>query len=198
MIKQPDIKPTVHNHPLYIVKIGCPGTLLRFDIRISLEWDAVTASTIRHCFQKGGFTDTDDTIYHEECLPNFEDVSKEEFNTWLTVEDNVPTAGVLTEEEICANIVNRHQLQEYEDDDYDDADILPSPPTCQEMMRALDVLRKGVQQYGETFEEHFQYERYRARLLSTTEHQTKIKTFFPNNHSVNRLKVAGLKVTALS
>ncbi|XKL69237.1 hypothetical protein PGB90_007006 [Kerria lacca] len=89
-----------------------------------------------------------DTTYHEECLPNFENVPKEEFDAWLTVDDDVPTAGVLTEEVICANIVNRHPLKENEDADCDDADILPSPPTRQKMMRALDVLKRGVQQYG--------------------------------------------------
>lgn len=68
-------------------------------------WDAMSASTIRNWFQKDGFTDRDNTTYHEECFPNFKDVPKEKFDPWLTVYDDVLTVDILKEEGICADIL---------------------------------------------------------------------------------------------
>ena len=164
--------------PIQANDIAKKTTLLDAVHLLKQAWGAVTESTVIHCFRKGGFTEEQAITNHIECFPIFNDVPKDELETWLAIDDDVPTSGAVTEEEICANILNPNESEEAEDEDSDEIAIPPKPPTRQEMMRALDVLRRGVQQYGDTFEEHFQYERYITCLLPGSEHQTKIQDFF--------------------
>ena len=58
------------------------------------------------------------------------------------------------------------------------------PPFHQEMLIALEVLRRGVQQYANeecTFDEHQKYEKCVESLLQSSKRQSKIDNFFTSH-----------------
>lgn len=64
-------------------------------------WHSVTQTTIKNCFIKGGFCPLEEDIVAEEDLPPPEGLTLDEFQEWVSVDENLEVAHRTTEEEIC-------------------------------------------------------------------------------------------------
>lgn len=62
-------------------------------------WASVTETTIQNCFIKGGFCQGQ--VTPELSLPSPDDVTSQQFDEWICIDDNVQTSYEPTDEEIC-------------------------------------------------------------------------------------------------
>lgn len=139
-------------------------------------WNSVSTSTIENCFRKGGFSVTESSVEEEDDFPIFDDIPKAVFEEWMAIDDRLQTSYIPSEEELCSRIMNRDTEEDMSDDD---EVVLQPVPTCREMLHALDILRRGVQHYGDDFQLQYKYENYISTIICNVPKQTKIDNFFP-------------------
>ncbi|GBN49877.1 hypothetical protein AVEN_210534-1 [Araneus ventricosus] len=71
-------------------------------------------------------------------------MQKEEYEEWMSIDEDFPVAAALTDLEICQAVCEQNQAIEV--DDFDGGEcVIENPPTNAEMMQALDILKRGVQ-----------------------------------------------------
>jgi len=76
---------------------------------VAMSWKRVSEKTIENCFRKGGFSKTNvETPASEESDLTSEifdqapdDMSKEEFENWLDIDNNAEVVATMTVSEIC-------------------------------------------------------------------------------------------------
>lgn len=147
---------------------------------LASSWLLVSEDTIRNCFRKGGFaTDQANVCTPEEEPTAPSDLSPTEFFEWLNMDQHLPTAATLTEDEICSAVI---KFKDGEDDHEDEDDDTPTliPPTNKEILGALDVLTRAVQHRSDKFDLHYKYENFVKTSILNNDggKQTSIKDFF--------------------
>ncbi|KAG7273270.1 hypothetical protein CRUP_009698, partial [Coryphaenoides rupestris] len=109
-------------------------------------WADVGASTIRNCWKKGGL------VMAPEEEPNTVDppaeVSAEEFEQWITADDNTPVSEPVTDEDIIAEVRERFGGADAagsnvgnEEEEEGEETAVPSPT---EMRNAIQILKTGL------------------------------------------------------
>ena len=86
---------------------------------VASSWGQVNESTIRNCFCHGGFSK--DSLEEIDQLPVPEDLLKGQYEEWMCINQNVETAPVLTDDELCAHVLADEEKAE--NDTEDDADL---------------------------------------------------------------------------
>ncbi|GBM18563.1 hypothetical protein AVEN_100637-1, partial [Araneus ventricosus] len=70
-------------------------------------------------------------------------MQKEEYEEWMSIDEDIPVAATLTVLEIC-------QAIKVDDSDGDEC-VEENPPTKTEIRQALDILKRGVQHRSANF-----------------------------------------------
>ncbi|GBN06505.1 hypothetical protein AVEN_149513-1 [Araneus ventricosus] len=97
-------------------------------------------------------------------------MQKEEYEEWMSVDEDIPAAATLTDLEICQAICGQDQAVKVDDSDGDEI-----PPTKAEMRQVLDILK---QHRSTNFKQQYEYERYKNELLRNNCRQATINEFF--------------------
>lgn len=142
------------------------------------SWNEVTKTTIQNCFKKGGFSNESATAAEEEIL-SAENMHPDTFDEWNRIDDNLETAAPITEDEICAAIVNKDENSDNESDD--DEEVCQQKPTTTEVYEALAVLRRLVNCSAENFNLQYKYEKFITSLLDSNKKQTTIENYLKKN-----------------
>ncbi|GBN32683.1 hypothetical protein AVEN_55927-1 [Araneus ventricosus] len=77
-------------------------------------------------------------------------MQKEEYEEWMSIDEDVLVAATLTDLEICPAVCKQDQAMKVDDSDGDEC-VEESPPTNAEMRQALDILKRGVQHRSTNF-----------------------------------------------
>ncbi|CAI6375545.1 unnamed protein product [Macrosiphum euphorbiae] len=91
-------------------------------------WNIVSKITIRNCFRHGGFILSSKEV--EAPVEKPIDLSTELCKEWINIDEEVQNTEHVTEEEICE-----------EPDE--------KPPSTKQMLEALQIVRRGIQQRGD-------------------------------------------------
>lgn len=142
-------------------------------------WNRVTDITVRNCFQKGGFSlnpmEDDSDILDE--LQSDSGLPPQKYDEWMKIDDDIPTATALTEDDIIASVLHKDETESSESDSEDEHEAPKIPPSKSEMLQALDVLREGVQFRATDFSIHYTYENFVLNLFKNAR-QSRINEFF--------------------
>jgi hypothetical protein len=143
-------------------------------------WNKVSAETIRNCFRHGGFSATEEETV--TCVPEKpSDLSPEDYENWLTIDEDLEVAYELNEDDICDELIraNDDNSAEPVSDDEDETEGEGPPPSNKDIINALTVLRKAVQHRADSkfFNEHYSYEREMMKLVEDGKKQTTIDKF---------------------
>jgi len=116
-------------------------------------WRNVTSTTIRNCFHKCGFQTSDTSTTNEDSVDVAIDTSlwrkmdldkTVSFDDYIHVDDDVSTAGSLTDAEIMANAVKDDKAACDESSEEEDAQDKWRPST-KDALKAVDTLRAYFQ-----------------------------------------------------
>jgi hypothetical protein len=130
-------------------------TLLDAVHLVNEAWHSISGETIKNCWRESGFLSPD-----EDDLAKPSDLSVDEYAHWMKVDDDLPTSGL------------GQPAPEITDDEKNNDPVVEQPPTAQEMLTALNVLKKGVQYYSDSFTEHYKYESFIHKLIRKTTFET--------------------------
>ncbi|GBO30235.1 hypothetical protein AVEN_226545-1 [Araneus ventricosus] len=70
-------------------------------------------------------------------------MQKEEYEEWMSTDEDIPVATTLTDLEICQVVCEQDQAMKVDDSDGDEC-VEENPPTNAEMKPALDIVQHGV------------------------------------------------------
>ncbi|GBM01441.1 hypothetical protein AVEN_245452-1 [Araneus ventricosus] len=73
-----------------------------------------------------------------------EGMQKEEYEEWISIDEDIPVTTTLTDVEICQAVCEQDQAIKVDDSDGDEC-VEENPPTNAEMRQALDTLKRGLQ-----------------------------------------------------
>ncbi|GBN60780.1 hypothetical protein AVEN_244844-1, partial [Araneus ventricosus] len=65
-------------------------------------------------------------------------MQKEEYEEWMSIDEDIPVAATLTDLEICQAVCEQDQAIKVDDSDGDEC-VEENPPTSAEMRQALDI-----------------------------------------------------------
>ncbi|GBM18700.1 hypothetical protein AVEN_8997-1 [Araneus ventricosus] len=87
-------------------------------------------------------------------------MQKEEYEEWMSIDEDIPVAATLTDLEICQAVCEQDQAIKVDDSDGDEC-VEENTPTNAEMRQALDILKCGVQYRSTNFKQQDEYEQYK-------------------------------------
>lgn len=110
-----------------------------------------TDSTIRNCFQKGGFAglSINENYFYDPIpltIPN--DIPKTEL---LTIDDDFQTGSTLTEKDICSQMMTGNEELDDNGDDDDNDDPAPQPLSHRKILNVNHTMctsLPSLQRYG--------------------------------------------------
>ncbi|GBL83964.1 hypothetical protein AVEN_116322-1 [Araneus ventricosus] len=102
---------------------------------------------------------------------------KEEYEEWMSIDEDIPVAATLTELEIYHAVCEKDQALKVDDSDGGEC-VKENPQTNAEMRQALDILKRGVQHRSTNFKKQCEYEQYINELLRTNCRQATINELF--------------------
>ena len=113
-------------------------------------------------------------------------MSLSEFQTYFDFYVSLEYHGQLTEEDICAQILqkndSRETSQQDSDDDQDDHTLASCSaaltPKCVEAMQAMHTIRHFLEKSGADMQQFYALENQMIQLIATTSTQTSIRDFF--------------------
>ncbi|GBM36200.1 hypothetical protein AVEN_97569-1 [Araneus ventricosus] len=70
-------------------------------------------------------------------------MQKEEYEEWISIDEDIPTAATLTDLEICQVVCEQYQATKVNVSDGDEC-VEENPPKNAELRQALDILKSGV------------------------------------------------------
>ncbi|GBM15343.1 hypothetical protein AVEN_121630-1 [Araneus ventricosus] len=91
-------------------------------------------------------------------------MQKEEYEEWMSIDEDIPVAATLTDLEICQAVCKQHQAIKVDDSDGAEC-VEDNPPPFAEMRQARDILKRGVQHRSTNFKKQYEYEQYINELL---------------------------------
>ncbi|KAL4123077.1 hypothetical protein QTP88_015309 [Uroleucon formosanum] len=106
-------------------------------------WNIVSKITIRNCFRHGGFILCPKEV--EAAVERPTDLSTELYNEWINIDEEVQITELVTEEDICGEIQSK-RFKENVVGDSDEEEPDEKPPSTIEMLEALQILRRVIQQ----------------------------------------------------
>ncbi|KAL7305466.1 hypothetical protein TKK_0002204 [Trichogramma kaykai] len=127
-------------------------------------WNLVSSETIVNCFKTAGFSPRHSSCSRATSITRTpgnnafappEGLSEATFNDWLGIDENFAHNQSNSIEEADQN------------DDREVEDEVQKVPTNEEMLNALDILRRGVQHYADSFAEHYAYEKFILQLIKS-------------------------------
>ncbi|GBM56042.1 hypothetical protein AVEN_34740-1 [Araneus ventricosus] len=89
-----------------------------------------------------------------------EGMQKEEYEEWISIDEDIPVAATLTGLEICQAACQQDQAINIDDSDEDEC-FEVNPPTNAEMRQAYDILKLGVQHRSTNYKKQYEYEQYK-------------------------------------
>lgn len=147
---------------------------------LAMSWNHVSENTIQNCFKHGGFSTEpveEEILNIQQLKPS--DMTENEFEEWITIDQNVEVAAQLTDHDICEMVTTSESIRgEIEENECEEYPPMEKPPSNAQMRQALDVLRRGVQARSVEFEKHYNYEDFINNLLRNNERQSTLKEFF--------------------
>ncbi|KAL4107979.1 hypothetical protein QTP88_018247 [Uroleucon formosanum] len=133
-------------------------------------WNIVSKITIRNCFRHDGFILCPKEV--EIAVERPTDLSTELYNEWINIDEEVQTTELVTEEDICGEIQSK-RFKKNVVGDIDEEVPDEKPPSTKEMLEALQILRRGIQQRGD-FDVFEKYKSYEDMIMKLAE-ETKIQ-----------------------
>ncbi|GBO39094.1 hypothetical protein AVEN_62298-1 [Araneus ventricosus] len=109
---------------------------------LTSPWNRISSDTLRNCFPHGGFCEALDEKLPTVIKPP-EGIQKEENEDWMSIDEDIPVDGILTDFEICQAVCEQDQAIKVDDSDGDEC-VQENPPTIAEMRQALCILKRGV------------------------------------------------------
>lgn len=94
---------------------------------LAMSWSRVAAATIQNCFKRSGFLKEDITKEHLEESVQPSDMSEDEFEEWMAIDEKLTVTTKLTEEDVCEAVASTFKSTEERDNEVEDAEgeILP-------------------------------------------------------------------------
>ncbi|GBL91733.1 hypothetical protein AVEN_71372-1 [Araneus ventricosus] len=89
---------------------------------------------------------------------------KEEYGEWMSIDDDIPVAAILTDLEIFQAVCEKDQTINVDDSDGDEC-VEENPPTNARNRQALDISKRRVEHRSINFEKQYGYEQYMSELL---------------------------------
>ncbi|GBM51444.1 hypothetical protein AVEN_147126-1 [Araneus ventricosus] len=77
-------------------------------------------------------------------------MQKEEYEEWMSTDEDIPVAATLTDLEIFQAVCEKDQAIKVDDSEGEEC-VEENPPTNAEMRRTLDILIRGVQYRSSNF-----------------------------------------------
>lgn len=139
-------------------------------------WNIVSEITIRNCFRHSGFILSPKEAEAPIVIPT--DLSAEVFHKWMDIDEKAQTTEVLTEEDICGKVQSKEcKLSTAADSDEDEP--YKKPPSTKQILEALQTLRRGIQQRGdsEVFKQHQAYEQMIEQMTEDRKTQSTLVDF---------------------
>ncbi|KAL7306817.1 hypothetical protein TKK_0000980 [Trichogramma kaykai] len=145
--------------------------------QVNQAWSYVSSETIKNCYRKAGFVkdakDIPSNVSNVDSIEIYpQDMPNEESNEWVNIDENLQTSVKPTDDDICQEAIQTESEDEDDDDDFEPA------PTSTEMFNALQVLRRGVQNYADSFEEYYKFEKFISAIIDTRKKQKYIDDYF--------------------
>ena len=113
-------------------------------ILLSVEsWEKISNQTIVNCWRKGGLLPSTGEDVGQDALPRPANITREQFETFLAFDDDLPTERPLDDQEIIGEVT-----READDDEEDDAE---KPPTGAEILVASRTLKRAFLSNGVDF-----------------------------------------------
>ncbi|XP_042899743.2 tigger transposable element-derived protein 4-like [Parasteatoda tepidariorum] len=111
-------------------------------------WENVTSTCIIKCFHKAGLDSCqDDQSTEEEEVENFIqtanlEMTEEEFQNYVSIDDELMTSDVPTTEDIVADVLaNSAEKHDDSDEDTDEYEESEPPPTCSTMLEFAEKMQ---------------------------------------------------------
>ena len=128
---------------------------------LSDAWDCVKEKTIQNCWRKGGFRHEQTNINSEDLGPLSDvplppNMDQETFDAIVDIDEDVPTVGELSEEELLREAAEirstkRIKLDNNNSGDHDEVDDEEEPAhvvTNSELVTSMNTMRTFTQQQG--------------------------------------------------
>ncbi|GBN42521.1 hypothetical protein AVEN_45213-1 [Araneus ventricosus] len=77
-------------------------------------------------------------------------MQKEEYEEWMSIDEDIPVAATLANLEICHAVCEQEQAIKVDDSEGDEC-VEENPPTDAEMRQSLDISKRGVQHRTKIF-----------------------------------------------
>ncbi|GBO00307.1 hypothetical protein AVEN_88552-1 [Araneus ventricosus] len=103
-------------------------------------------------------------------------MQKEEYEEWVSIDENIPVAATLTDLEICQAVCEQDQAIKVDDSDVDECDKEKSSMNA-EIRQALHILELGVQHHSTNFKQQNEHEEYINELLRNNCRQPQLMNF---------------------
>ncbi|GBN22307.1 hypothetical protein AVEN_220759-1 [Araneus ventricosus] len=104
-------------------------------------------------------------------------MQKEEYEEWMSIDENIPVAATLTDLEICQVVCEQDQAIKVDDSDGDEC-VGENPPTNAEMRQTVDILKCGLKHPSANFKKEYECEQYINEQLRNNCRQATINDFF--------------------
>lgn len=127
---------------------------------IAMSWDQISKATVKNSFISSGFSK--DEIEDENLNIQPLNMTAGEFEDWLMMDEET-----LKEEEVCNSETSTNATALVKIEEFVECEETETsqPPTNSEMIKALEVLRRGVQHRASDFQAHYKYEVFINNLL---------------------------------
>ncbi|CAI6372202.1 unnamed protein product [Macrosiphum euphorbiae] len=144
---------------------------------VNEAWNNISDVTIRNCFRHGGFVKTEEEEEEED--DHSKDLADKTYEDWMDIDRDLQTSEEYSEDQISQSIINdKDNDEENDESDEEEVDVVVKPPSNNEVLEALDVIRRAVHHRGNNFNIQYEYEQYIFEILEENKKQTKITNFF--------------------
>ena len=109
------------------------------------SWDKVTPETIENCYQNvhflpnDGCQESEDETVNDEFQDILDQMSGPSVDEYVTFDDDVETAGLLSEQEIIEQLQERPEI---ESEEGTTSDVQTIPPPESDVTKAVNVLKQ--------------------------------------------------------
>lgn len=150
---------------------------------IAAAWHRVSQLTVRNCFHKAGFGNSETCSNEDSCDVPVDDVEwgklegHASFDDYVNIDENVVTAEAMTISEIADGI--QQEMDEEEDDD--DEQATQTPVCFSDVVNALETIKRFVTRRNVSDEIMTQLSRFEGTVYSIAaekKKQGKITDFF--------------------
>lgn len=154
-------------------------------------WESVTPKTIQNAYRKAGLNlqetennENDLELDSEYLWDNDLEINWDEFQTYVTIDDNLITSQMPTEESIIAEVKNSQEgSQNVESESDDEEEMIVTPPSTSQAMEYVEKLQTFLESKGasdEVFRAMSVIRRTVVKERQNKKKQMKLTSFFPS------------------